>query len=94
MSEDEEFADEEGLNDEEDAPKVESDTKPQKVAPEQAKEVSDEEKKQAELQEQVMLLQNNGIFRAELLHQLNEIKRALTILASIGIELTKEDDSK
>ena len=74
---------------------METPTKDEKVAPKVTEEVSDEEKQQAQMQEnaqRIMMLQDNGIFRAELLHQLNEIQRALTILASIGIELTKPDD--
>ena len=89
---DEEEFDDEGELDEEE---VETPIKEEKVAPKVTGEVSDEEKQQALMQEnaqRIMMLQDNGIFRAELLHQLNEIKRALTILASIGIELTKPDE--
>jgi len=78
QEEDEEFADEEGLNDE--------------VTP---KPIEEQQNSQNEAQEQaqrVMMLQDNGIFRAELLSQLNEIRKALSILASIGIDLTKTDD--
>ena len=80
---DEEFADEEGLNDD--------------VAPVTETPVADEEKTQQEMQDQaqrVMMLQDNGIFRAELLSQLNEIRKALSILASIGIDLTKTYEQK
>jgi len=89
---DEEEFDDEGELDEEE---VETPIKEKKVAPKVTEEISDEEKQQALMQEnaqRIMMLQDNGIFRAELLHQLNEIKRALTILASIGIELTKPDE--
>lgn len=80
---DEEFADEEGMDDDAPAP--------------QETEGSDDEKAQKEMQDQaqrVMMLQDNGVFRAELLSQLNEIRKALSILASIGIDLTKTNEQK
>jgi len=69
--------------------------KQEEVTPQTKDGVPNEKKAQEEMQEnmqRIMLLQDSGIFRSELLNQLNEIKKALTILASIGIELTKPNE--
>jgi len=68
----------------------------QNKVPENAPEtVTDEDKTRAEMQEQaqrVMMLQDSGIFRSELLHQLNDISRSLTVIAGVCVELTKTND--
>jgi len=40
---------------------------------------------------EIELLQNNGRFRAELLHQLNEINKSLSVVSNAILELTKGD---
>lgn len=40
------------------------------------------------LNQQIDALQNNGVFRLEMLAQLEEIKRALTIIAGVLVDLT------
>ena len=100
-SDEDEFDDDLDEDDEEDEDEVpeqvETPTKAKKVAPQTSDAVSDEEKAQAEMQEQaqrVMLLQDNGVFRSELLSQLNEIRKALNVLANIGIDLAKPNEQK
>jgi len=94
-TEDDDEVEDDEVEEEEDVPVVETPNKPKKVAQKPSQDVPDEAKEQALMQEQaqkVMMLQDNGIFRSELLGQLNQISRALTIIANIGIELTKPDD--
>lgn len=40
---------------------------------------------------EIEMLQNNGRFRAELLHQLQEINKALVVIAGTLVDLTKND---
>lgn len=52
--------------------------------------VSIEERKMAErIAMEIEMLQNNGRFRAELLHQLNEINQVLIVIAGALADLSK-----
>lgn len=78
--------DEEDLDEDEEMPEQEQKpaVKPQKQATEPIKEEMSAEDKIAM---EIEMLQNNGRFRAELLHQLQGINRALTVIAGVLVDL-------
>jgi len=62
-----------------------SPVKPQKQATEQVSSASQE---MLSRQQELMLLQDNGIFRVQLLHQLQEINKALVVIAGVLVDLS------
>jgi len=60
------------------------------VVPQQ--EISEAEKEQMSREQQILMeiemLQNNGRYRAELLHQLQEINKALVVIAGVLVDLS------
>jgi len=48
----------------------------------------------SQVQMEIELLQNNGRFRVELLHRLDEINRALTIVAGVLVQLAENGAEK
>jgi hypothetical protein len=58
--------------------------KPQKQGIEQSKE---EMSREQQIVMEIEMLQNNGRYRAELLHQLQEINRALVVIAGVLVDL-------
>jgi len=49
---------------------------------------SEEMTKEQQILMEIEMLQNNGRYRAELLHQLQEINRALVVIAGVLVDLT------
>lgn len=45
-------------------------------------------------QQEVMLLQDNGIFRVQMLHQLSEINKALVVIAGVLADLSGNEGTK
>jgi len=71
---------------EEETPVAETPIKPKKVA-------QDREQEQIEaIFREIELLQNNGRFRVELLHQLNGINKSLNVISDAIIELIKPNE--
>ena len=77
---DEDLDEDEEMPEQEEKPAV----KPQKQATEQVKEETSTEQ---QIAIEIEMLQNNGRFRAELLHQLQGINRALTVIAGVLVDL-------
>jgi predicted component of type VI protein secretion system len=50
-----------------------------------------EQERVAQILEEIEMLQNNGRFRAELLHQMQEINQALVVIAGALANLSKHD---
>lgn len=46
------------------------------------------------IQQQIEGLQNNGVFRIELLSQLEEIRKALTVMANVLIDISGDGNTK
>jgi len=78
--------------DEED--EVEED-KVEEVKVEEVKEVEEKPVEKVDAEQQIMmeieLLQNNGRYRVELLHQLQEINKALIVVAGVLVDLAGKD---
>lgn len=67
---------------------------PQKVMP-QREVISEEPKDETkQLQETIMSLHDNGLFRLELLNNLSQINRNLTIVAGVLLEISGHDTAK
>jgi len=80
----EELEEVEDEDDDDDVPE----TKKISKKPEQVED-SEERKQMEAIFREIELLQNNGRFRAELLHQLNEINKSLSVVSSAIIDLLK-----
>ena len=85
---------EESFDDEADEVEVPATSEETPTSPEKIDE--DAQKQQMEMIfREIELLQNNGRFRAELLHQLNEINKSLSVVSNAILDLTKvEVDGK
>jgi len=81
-AEEEEFDEEEEMDEEMPKAKEISPVKPQKQV---AQAQIDEVRKR---QEEIMLLQDNGIYRVQLLNQLQEINKALVVIAGVLVDLS------
>lgn len=84
-----EDAEDDYLDEEEEMPEIE-----QKVVSKPVEKVEKQDLNAVAEQQIAMeigLLQNNGRFRAELLHQLQEINKALVVIAGTLVDLTKND---
>lgn len=82
-------------DDETDENETEDEKEQEQQAPEQI-EGTEQQKdtKEARIQailEEIEMLQNNGRFRAEMLHQLQEIKQALVVIAGVLVDLPGND---
>lgn len=67
---------------------------PEKVAPlppKQEAQTSEKVSPQEQILMEIEMLQNNGRYRVELLHQLQEINKALAIIGGILLDLTGSD---
>lgn len=75
--------------DEEETEEVEM-PKAQEISPvKPQKQVADTGKEEIRArQEEIMLLQDNGIFRVQMLNQLNEINKALVVIAGVLVDLS------
>lgn len=71
----------------------EQEQKPIVTPPEKPIEVPRQEKmtREQQIAMEIELLQNNGRYRAELLHQLQEMNKSLKVIAGVLAELSGED---
>jgi len=78
------------LDEEEEMPEIEQKVAPKPVETEkvEAQQISPEQQIAMEIE----MLQNNGRFRAELLHQLQEINKALVVVAGTLVDLAGKND--
>lgn len=81
----------EDFDEEEEKPKKEE--KPPVKAVKEVSEASETSKQQNILMD-IARLQDNGVFRIELLHQLNEMNRALTVIAGVLVEISGNGKEK
>jgi len=58
----------------------------EKVAPKPSKEELEQAKKQIAME--IEMLQNDGRYRAEMLHQMQEMNRALVVIAGVLVDLS------
>jgi hypothetical protein len=95
--EEEEYSeDEEDNEEEEDNQEVEQvvEEKRPSVKPKRPEIKQEETDHVSQVQMEIELLQNNGRFRVELLHRLDEINRALTIVAGVLVQLAENGAEK
>jgi hypothetical protein len=95
----EEFMDEETEQTVQETPKTEEKAVENKVNSKNTENTQNTEDQQKLMQQraiiqQIEAFQNNGVFRLELLDQLDEIKRALMIIAKVLVDLTPDDKQK
>ena len=70
------------------------------VAPKPSNEVTeasdktDQQDQQQNVARELMMLQDNGIYRQQLLHQLQEIKKALIVIAQVLVDLSGDGTEK
>lgn len=80
------------IDEEEEMPEIE-----EKVAPMPLKQVEKADPQalaEQQIAMEIELLQNDGRFRAELLHQLQEINKALVVVAGTLVDLAGKNDKK
>ena len=83
----EEFDEEEdGLDEDEEIPKAQEKpaVKPSNEVAEAVPQITEAQMEQ--ILREIEMLQNNGRYRAEMLHQLNEINKALVVIAGVLVE--------
>jgi len=65
---------------------------------EEVEEVEETPDKSEDVEQQILMeiemLQNNGRFRVELLHQLQEINKALVVVAGTLVDISKKNDKE
>jgi len=84
-----EFDEDEGDSEEEIDEVEEIPTKEEITPPQASNKVSKEEhEREQQILMEIEMLQNNGRFRAELLHQLQEINKALVVVAGVLVDLS------
>ena len=82
-------------DDEEEIPEIEQKVEEKPIVKEKPIEKVDPKiNAEQQIEMEIAMLQDNGRFRIELLHQLQEINKALVVVAGVLVDLAGKDDKK